>query len=431
MTLAGNDTELMNSPLAMAYSGHQFGHWVPILGDGRAHMLGQMKTYNDSLIDVQLKGSGRTNYSRGGDGRATLGSVLREYLISEAMAGLSIPTTRALAIIKTGDMVQRENIVSSAILVRTAASHIRVGTFQYASATQQVSVIKALADFVINQHFPEIEQDDDEYVALLNKVIEQQAELIAKWMLVGFIHGVMNTDNMSIVSETIDYGPCAFMDTFKSNRVFSSIDRYGRYAWDQQATIAVWNLNRLAETFLPLLDLKTKSAIVIVEEQLAKFTSKFNLFLQQGLIKKFGFHERTGKHLEFINDSLMMLSKQKIDFTLFFNYLTNVNKGDTEGLFLELFSDREKGIMWLNEWQKLKSDNPEIKLAMRQVNPVFIARNHQVEKAIRAAEDYGDYSLFKRFAKSLINPFEVSSDNEEFNFPPTPEEIITQTFCGT
>ena len=431
MTLAGNDTELMNSPLAMAYSGHQFGHWVPILGDGRAHMLGQMKTYNDSLIDVQLKGSGRTNYSRGGDGRATLGSVLREYLISEAMAGLSIPTTRALAIIKTGDMVQRENIVSSAILVRTAASHIRVGTFQYASATQQVSVIKALADFVINQHFPEIEQYDDKYVALLNKVIEQQAELIAKWMLVGFIHGVMNTDNMSIVSETIDYGPCAFMDTFKSNRVFSSIDRYGRYAWDQQATIAVWNLNRLAETFLPLLDLKTKSAIVIVEEQLAKFTSKFNLFLQQGLIKKFGFHERTGKHLEFINDSLMMLSKQKIDFTLFFNYLTNVNKGDTEGLFLELFSDREKGIMWLNEWQKLKSDNPEIKLAMRQVNPVFIARNHQVEKAIRAAEDYGDYSLFKRFAKSLINPFEVSSDNEEFNFPPTPEEIITQTFCGT
>ncbi|MAS81518.1 MAG: selenoprotein O and cysteine like protein [Legionellales bacterium] len=431
MTLAGNDTELMNSPLAMAYSGHQFGHWVPILGDGRAHMLGQMKTYNDSLIDVQLKGSGRTNYSRGGDGRATLGSVLREYLISEAMAGLSIPTTRALAIIKTGDMVQRENIVSSAILVRTAASHIRVGTFQYASATQQVSVIKALADFVINQHFPEIEQHDDKYVALLNKVIEQQAELIAKWMLVGFIHGVMNTDNMSIVSETIDYGPCAFMDTFKSNRVFSSIDRYGRYAWDQQATIAVWNLNRLAETFLPLLDLKTKSAIVIVEEQLAKFTSKFNLFLQQGLIKKFGFHERTGKHLEFINDSLMMLSKQKIDFTLFFNYLTNVNKGDTEGLFLELFSDREKGIMWLNEWQKLKSDNPEIKLAMRQVNPVFIARNHQVEKAIRAAEDYGDYSLFKRFAKSLINPFEVSSDNEEFNFPPTPEEIITQTFCGT
>ena len=431
MTLAGNDTELMNSPLAMAYSGHQFGHWVPILGDGRAHMLGQMKTYNDSLIDVQLKGSGRSNYSRGGDGRATLGSVLREYLISEAMAGLSIPTTRALAIIKTGDMVQRENIVSSAILVRTAASHIRVGTFQYASATQQVSVIKALADFVINQHFPEIEQHDDKYVALLNKVIEQQAELIAKWMLVGFIHGVMNTDNMSIVSETIDYGPCAFMDTFKSNRVFSSIDRYGRYAWDQQATIAVWNLNRLAETFLPLLDLKTKSAIVIVEEQLAKFTSKFNLFLQQGLIKKFGFHERTGKHLEFINDSLMMLSKQKIDFTLFFNYLTNVNKGDTEGLFLELFSDREKGIMWLNEWQKLKSDNPEIKLAMRQVNPVFIARNHQVEKAIRAAEDYGDYSLFKRFAKSLINPFEVSSDNEEFNFPPTPEEIITQTFCGT
>ena len=431
MTLAGNDTELMNPPLAMAYSGHQFGHWVPILGDGRAHMLGQMKTYNDSLIDVQLKGSGRTNYSRGGDGRATLGSVLREYLISEAMAGLRIPTTRALAIIKTGDMVQRENIAPSAILVRTAASHIRVGTFQYASATQQVSVIKALADFVINQHFPEIEQHDDKYVALLNKVIEQQAELIAKWMLVGFIHGVMNTDNMSIVSETIDYGPCAFMDTFKSNRVFSSIDRYGRYAWDQQATIAVWNLNCLAETFLPLLDLKTKSAIVVVEEQLAKFTSKFNLFLQQGMIKKFGFHQCTGKHLEFISDSLIMLSKQKIDFTLFFNHLTNVNKGDTEGLFLELFSDREKGIIWLNEWQKLKSDNPEIKLAMRQVNPVFIARNHQVEKAIRAAEDYGDYSLFKRFAKSLINPFEVSSDNEEFNFPPTPEEIITQTFCGT
>ncbi|MDB9751595.1 YdiU family protein [Gammaproteobacteria bacterium] len=429
--LAGNDADSISSPIAMAYSGHQFGHWVPILGDGRAHMLGQMKTNHGSLIDLQLKGSGRTNYSRAGDGRATLGSVLREYLISEAMAGLGIRTTRALAIIETGDMVQRTNIVPSAILVRTAASHIRVGTFQYASGTQQVSVVKALADFVINQHFPELEHYNDKYIRLLSVVINQQAELIAQWMLVGFIHGVMNTDNMSIVSETLDYGPCAFMDKFKPNRVFSSIDRYGRYAWDQQATIAIWNLNRLAETFIPLLELKTESAIAILEEQLAEFTSSFNTTLQQGMLKKFGFDQCSGVNSGFISDSLIMLSEEEIDFTLFFNYLTNVNKGKAEEPFLELFLDRKKGVAWLNEWRKLQSDNPETKVEMHSVNPVFIARNHQVEKAIRAAEDNGDYSVFNRFAKVLVNPFVVSSDNEEFISPPTPEEVVTQTYCGT
>jgi uncharacterized protein YdiU (UPF0061 family) len=431
MTLAGNNADPSNSPIAMAYSGHQFAHWVPVLGDGRAHMLGQMKTNVGSLIDVQLKGSGRTHYSRGGDGRATLGSVLREYLISEAMAGLGIPTTRSLAIVKTGDTVQRESITAGAILVRTAASHIRVGTFQYASATQDISVIKALADFVINQHFPELEQHNDKYLALLSEVVKQQAELIAQWMLVGFIHGVMNTDNMSIVSETIDYGPCAFMDTFKPNKVFSSIDRHSRYAWDQQANIAVWNLSRLAETLLPLLDLETESAVAVLEEQLAEFTPKFNFSLQQGMFKKFGFYQPVDKHSEFISDSLTMLSEQEIDFTLFFNYLTNVHKGDADEPLLELFSGRDKGIAWLTEWRQLKSDNPEIQIAMRRANPIFIARNHQVEKAIRAAEDNGDFSLFKRFAKSLVNPFEVSSDNEEFQLPPLPGEIVTQTFCGT
>jgi len=431
MTLAGNDADPISSPVAMAYSGHQFAHWVPLLGDGRAHMLGQMKSNVGSLIDVQLKGSGRTHYSRGGDGRATLGSVLREYLISEAMAGLGIPTTRSLAIIKTGDTVQREKITPGAILVRTASSHIRVGTFQYASDTQEISVIKALADFVINHHFPELEQHNDKYVALLSEVINQQAELVAQWMLVGFIHGVMNTDNMSIVSETIDYGPCAFMDTFKPNRVFSSIDRNGRYAWDQQANIAVWNLSRLAETLLPLLDLETESGVKVLEEQLAEFIPKFNFTLRQGMLKKFGFYQPADKHLEFTSDSLTMLSEQKIDFTLFFNYLTNLQKGDDDEPLLELFTERDKGIAWLNKWRHLKSDNPEIRIAMRRANPVFIARNHQVEKAIRAAEDNGDFSLFKRLAKSLANPFEVSPDNEEFQSPPLPEEIVTQTFCGT
>lgn len=429
--LTGNEVEQDHSPIAMAYSGHQFAHWVPVLGDGRAHMLGQMQTNTGALVDVQLKGSGRTYYSRGGDGRATLGSVLREYLISEAMAGLGIPTTRSLAVITTGDTVQRESILPGAILVRTAASHIRVGTFQYASATQDIKVIKSLTDFVINQHFPELEECEDKYVALLSEVVKQQAELIAQWMLVGFIHGVMNTDNMSIVSETIDYGPCAFMDTFNPNKVFSSIDRHGRYAWDQQANIAVWNLSRFAESLLPLLDLETESTVEVLEKQLAEFTPKFNFVLQQGMFKKFGFHQPTDKHSEFISNALMLLAEQQIDFTLFFNHLTKVHKGDADDPLLALFADQETGGAWLNEWQQLKSDNLETQRAMRRANPVFIARNHQVEKAIRSAEDDGDFSLFERLAKSLVNPYESTADNEEFQTQPLAEEIVTQTFCGT
>ncbi len=431
MNLAGNEVNTDNPAIAMAYSGHQFGHWVPVLGDGRAHMLGQIKTSAGSLIDVQLKGSGRTLYSRGGDGRATLGSVLREYLISEAMAGLGITTTRSLGVITTGDSVQREKSTPGAILVRTAASHIRIGTFQYASATQDINVIKALADFVIKQHFLELEENDDKYVALLSEVVKQQAELIAQWMLVGFIHGVMNTDNMSIISETIDYGPCAFMDTFKPNKVFSSIDSYGRYAWDQQPNIAVWNLTRLAETLLPLLNIKTESAAEVLEEKLDEFMPIFNSAFQQGMFKKFAFGQPSDKHATFAIDSLTTLSEQEIDFTLFFNYLTDIHQGNSDSRLLQLFSDRDKGTVWLNEWRQLKTDSPYTQLAMRQANPVIIARNHQVEKAIRAAEDNGDFNLFKRLAKSLINPFEDTTNNEEFYPPPLLEEVVTQTFCGT
>ena len=431
MTLAGNEIDSTNSPIAMAYSGHQFAHWVPVLGDGRAHMLGQMQTNTGALVDVQLKGSGRTHYSRGGDGLATLGSILREYLISEAMAGLGIPTTRSLAVITTGDSVQRERTFPGAILVRTAASHIRVGSFQYASATQDINVIKALADFVIQQHFPKLEEHEDKYVALLSEVTKQQAEMIAQWMLVGFIHGVMNTDNMSIVSETIDYGPCAFMDTFNPNKVFSSIDRHGRYAWDQQANIAVWNLSRFAESLLPLLDLETESAVKVLEEQLAEFTPQFNYALQQGMFKKFGFYQPTDKHSEFISNSLTQLAEQEIDFTLFFNHLTNVHKGDADGPLLALFSEQTKGSEWLNEWRQLQSDKSETQRVMRRANPVFIARNHQVEKAIRAAEDDGDYSLFEKLANALTNPYESSSENKEFQIPPLAKEVVTQTFCGT
>jgi uncharacterized protein YdiU (UPF0061 family) len=431
LNLAGNEINPENPPIAMAYSGHQFAHWVPVLGDGRAHMLGQMQITNGTLVDVQLKGSGRTHYSRGGDGRATLGSVLREYLISEAMAGFGIPTTRSLAVIMTGEKVQREKSGPGAILVRSAASHIRVGTFQYASATQDINVIKALADYVIKRHFPELDQDDAKYLTLLSEVVKQQAELIAQWMLVGFIHGVMNTDNMSIVSETIDYGPCAFMDTFKPNKVFSSIDRHGRYAWDQQSNIAVWNLARFAETLLPLLDLETDAAVEALEALLAKFIPKFNYALQQGMFKKFAFEQADDRHSAFIGESLATLSDQEIDFTLFFNYLTNVHQGNDDAPLLTLFSDREKGIEWLNKWRLLKSDKPESWLTMRQANPVFIARNHQVEKAIRAAEDNGDFTLFRHFAKALANPFEHSPDNAEFEAPPLADEIVTQTFCGT
>ncbi|MGF1768486.1 YdiU family protein [Enterovibrio makurazakiensis] len=440
--LAGNHDYAEQHPMAMGYAGHQFGHYSPQLGDGRAHMLGQLKTNNDQFIDVQLKGSGRTPYSRGGDGRATLGAVIREYLISEAMAGLKIPTTRTLAMMATGDKVMRDyQMVPGAIQVRTATSHIRVGSFQYAYAKLGASGVKALADFLITHHYPDVSEHEvsdnkNKYVALFEAICVRQANLIAQWMLVGFIHGVMNTDNMSLVGESIDFGPCAFMDEFKANKVFSSIDRESRYAWDQQANIGYWNLQRLAETFLPLFDDKfnedSDKAIEMAQAPLSVYVTVFQQAFQDGLKQKLGVTASTQDADDFINEALPTVAGESMDFTQFFDALTRVAQGDeSETQLLSLFSNQEKGEQWIARWHSVRDLSSESVKAMRAANPALIARNHQVEQAIEDAMERDDFALFHRLSQALKNPYSVSDDNRDLQAAPMPEQRVLRTFCGT
>jgi uncharacterized protein YdiU (UPF0061 family) len=430
--LAGNVVKDDNRPIAMAYSGHQFGQWVPVLGDGRAHMLGQMAAADGSAVDVQLKGSGRTAFSRRGDGRATLGAVLREYVVSEAMAGLGIPTTRSIAMLGTGEDVLRERAIPGAILVRSATSHIRVGTFQYAASTLDRSGIKALADFVIANHFPELAQTQRPYLELLDAVVERQASLIAQWMLVGFIHGVMNTDNVSIVGETIDYGPCAFMDEFQPKKVFSSIDQLGRYAWDQQASVGYWNLTRFAETLLPLLHVAEDKAAELAGELLGKVIPLFGDRYHSGLREKLGLTETTDEVTTFANTTLMTtLAGDDIDFTVFFDCLTRVAGGEAETLVLELFPNQPVGAAWLEQWHALRSKGAAAQATMRRANPAVIARNHRVEEAIDAALYDQDFEPFRRLCRVLVNPFKISVEDRELQTPPRPDERVKRTFCGT
>jgi uncharacterized protein YdiU (UPF0061 family) len=429
--LSGAATDPDTAPLALAYSGHQFGSWVPLLGDGRAHMLGQMST-SDGLIDVQLKGSGATAYSRGGDGRATQSSVLREYLISEAMAGLGIPTTGSLAIVATGDMVIREQPRPGAILVRTATSHIRVGSFQHARNNLDGAAVQALADHVIERNFPQLASRESPYEKLLVAVAEKQARLIAQWMLVGFIHGVMNTDNMSIVGETIDFGPCAFMDEFSPDKVFSSIDRQGRYAWGQQSSIGLWNLTRFAETLLPLFHDDTDSAVEIAKERLSIYQETFQRAFTGGFVQKLGLPEDfTTDGADFIQQTIQLLADSAIDFTVFFNELTRVANGAEANLVTQLFTDVKTGDQWFTDWTELRTGNPTAQAGMRTVNPVIIARNHQVERALGAAEADAEFEPFHQLAKALRNPFDESLLDSPFTEPPLPGERIVETFCGT
>jgi uncharacterized protein YdiU (UPF0061 family) len=431
--MSGNSVNDDNQPIALAYSGHQFGQWVPLLGDGRAHMLGQMVAADGSVIDVQLKGSGRTEFSRGGDGRAALGAVLREYVVSEAMAGLGIPTTRSIAVIGAGEDVIRERALPGAILVRTASSHIRVGTFQYASSTLDVHGVQALADFVITNHFPELEQMPYKYLELLDAVVERQASLVAQWMLVGFIHGVMNTDNMSIVGETIDYGPCACMDEFHPKKVFSSIDQFGRYAWDQQPSIAYWNLTRFSETLLPLLHETPAGAAELAGELIGEFEPLFRNAFHDGMRQKLGVSTNlnTDVVVTFTEITLTAMAENGMDFTVFFDRLTQVAAGETNSIVLELFANQHKGVSWLTQWRALRSERPDALASMRRANPAVIARNHRVEQAIDAAVEREDFDPFQRLCRALENPFEVGPADQELQTPPRPEERVTQTFCGT
>lgn len=419
-------------PVAMAYAGHQFGHWAPLLGDGRAHMLGQLSTAN-GMLDVQLKGSGRTPYSRGGDGRATLGAVLREYIVSEAMAGLGISSTRSLAVIATGDAMMREQPMPGAVLVRTAQSHIRVGSFQYAAANFGQEGVQALADFCLKHYFPELEATPSKYLALFSEIVERQAELIAQWMLVGFIHGVMNTDNMSIIGETIDYGPCAFMDEFNAAKVFSSIDQQGRYAWNKQPSMAYWNLAQLASSLMPLIHSDADEAELLIQASLDGFATTFNQALNTGMRRKFGIADTQTDDAvaAFIESALSLLAQHGVDYSLFFDGLTRCAENNQEAAVLGLFADESVAADWLASWRVVKAADAGSAAIMRRANPAIIARNHRVEQAIDAAVENNDFGLFRRLCAALKNPYEVSGDNADLQRPPRPTERVTQTFCGT
>lgn len=425
--LSGNKIPEGSIPLAQAYAGHQFGHFT-LLGDGRALLLGEHITPKGKRIDIQLKGSGRTPYSRGGDGKAALGPMLREYIISEAMNALNIPTTRSLAVTKTGEAVIRETYLKGAILTRVASSHIRVGTFQYARNWGTVEDIKKLADYTLKRHFKEIENEENPYLSLLKEVIKRQAELIAKWQLVGFIHGVMNTDNMIISGETIDYGPCAFMDTYDPETVFSSIDIYGRYAYKNQPNMAVWNLARFAETLLPLLSTDQDEAINLAEDALAEFSEIFKNNWISGMRAKLGIFNEEAEDEELIKNLLSIMQKYKADYTNTFRALTIDDLNGSEIFNSEEFKE------WYKMWQERLSRQDESKdlskKLMKSSNPAVIPRNHRVEEALEAAEK-GDYSVMDKLLDVLINPFEYSKDQEEYVKLPKPSSCKYKTYCGT
>ncbi|MEW9701747.1 YdiU family protein [Paenibacillus sp. SI8] len=426
--LAGNRIPEGALPLAQAYAGHQFGHFNR-LGDGRALLLGEQLTPQGIRVDIQLKGSGRTPYSRGGDGRAALGPMLREYIISEAMHALGIATTRSLAVVTTGDSVFRETEHPGAILTRVAASHLRVGTFQYASQYGSAEDLRALTDYTLQRHFPEISADGNRYLALLQEVIKRQADLIAKWQLVGFIHGVMNTDNMAISGETIDYGPCAFMDAYDPATVFSSIDKQGRYAYGNQPYIAAWNLARFAETLLPLLHDDEAQAVKLAEDAIASFSEFYHRKWFAGMRAKLGIFNEEPLDESLINDLLSMMQKYRADYTNTFLSLTFGKHEDTV-----LFGTAEFD-QWHELWQARLSRQQESIASshqlMRNSNPAIIPRNHRVEEALESAVDHGDYSVMERLLDVLSSPFAHSSEQADYSTLPEHSTRPYRTYCGT
>ncbi|MDF1825019.1 MAG: YdiU family protein [Verrucomicrobiales bacterium] len=428
--LSGNGVPEGAEPVAQAYAGHQFGGWVPQLGDGRAILLGELRHEDGSLRDLQLKGAGRTPYSRGGDGKAPLGPVLREYLVSEAMVALGVPTTRALAAVSTGELVYREESLPGAVLTRVASSHVRVGTFQFFYAREDVEALKTLADFVIERHYPEVAGEENPYPALLREVIKRQASLIARWMQLGFIHGVMNTDNMSVSGETIDFGPCAFMDTFHPETVFSSIDRQGRYAWINQPVAGSWNLARLAETLLPLFSEDRDEAVKIAEAEIHEFERIFNSAYFDGFADKLGIERDAENARALIERTLGLLAGSKLDFTVFFTCLTRFQESKDPADLPFAFEGDPDWSGWIDDWQELVADGGSGLERMRRSNPVVIPRNHQVEAAIEAAMQ-GDYSLFHRLNEALLNPYEEREEYRDLELPPQDDEKVVATFCGT
>ena len=425
--LVGNLVPSGAAPVAQAYAGHQFGGFVPRLGDGRALLLGELIDTAGQTRDIHLKGSGRTPFARGGDGLAAVGPMLREHVVSEAMHALGIPTTRSLAVVSTGSQVQRETVLPGAVLARVASSHLRVGSFQYAAITGDVDLVRRLADHAIARHHPAAAAAEHPYRALLEAVIGVQASLVARWMLVGFVHGVMNTDNMTISGETIDYGPCAFMEAYDPNTVFSSIDAWGRYAYGNQPTIAGWNLARFAETLLPLLADDVDQAIVIAQESLGSYPQRYDAAWSAGMGDKLGLAPETATEVvkPLTDELLVLLQESHIDFTSFFRILGQAARGDAEparGLFVDLAGfDR-----WLSRWRDLNLD-PE---SMDRANPVYIPRNHLVEEALTAATA-GDLQPLEQLMAALSAPYDERPGLQRYASPAPEDFGAYRTFCGT
>ncbi|AUM65028.1 MULTISPECIES: protein adenylyltransferase SelO [Brevibacillus] len=426
--LAGNRIPEGAFPIAQAYAGHQFGHFT-MLGDGRALLLGEQITPLGKRFDIQLKGSGKTAYSRRGDGRAALGPMLREYIISEAMHALGIPTTRSLAVVTTGETVIRETDLPGAILTRVADSHIRVGTFQYVLKWGTIDELRVLADYTLQRHFPEAEAGDNPYLSLLKEVIKRQASLIAKWQLVGFIHGVMNTDNMAISGETIDYGPCAFMDAYDPATVFSSIDIQGRYAYGNQPRIAAWNLSRFAETLLPLLHDDHEQAVKLAQDAISDFTELYRSNWIAGMRAKLGIGNEEKQDESLIEDLLTIMQKYRADYTNTFLALTFGRLEDT------VLSGTPEFAQWHEMWQARRGRQQGSKSTsyqlMQNSNPALIPRNHRVEEALESAVQQGDYSVMERLLIALSNPYTHSTEQAEYCTLPPQSAIPYRTYCGT
>ncbi len=422
------------TPVAQAYSGHQFGGFSPRLGDGRALLLGEVRDVQGRRRDLHLKGSGRTPFARGGDGKAAVGPMLREYVIGEAMHALGIPTTRALAVVATGEEVVRETMLPGAVLTRVAASHVRVGTFEYAALNGGPALVRRLADYAIARHHPHATAAENPYLALLESVVDVQASLIARWMHVGFIHGVMNTDNMTISGETIDYGPCAFMDAYDPATVFSSIDRGGRYAFANQPLIAQWNLARLAETLLPLVDDDTDTAIDRSVDVLRTFTARFDARWGGGMRTKLGLTDGLGEDEALIDDLLALMHAQGVDFTSCFRALSAALRGDPTRA-RSLFAEPAAFDAWARRWQAQLShegaDADATAAAMDAVNPIYIPRNHLVEDALQAATG-GDLEPFERLVAVIAEPMRERPGLEDYAAPaPSSFGCTYRTFCGT
>ena len=435
--VAGNAVPAGSEPLASVYAGHQFGGFNPQLGDGRAVLLGEVLSLEGRRFDLQLKGSGPTPYSRGGDGRSPIGPVLREYIVSEAMHRLGVPTTRALAAATTGEMVQRDRFLPGAVLARVASSHIRIGSFEYFAARRDSESLQLLSHHVIDRHYPDANKSANPILAMLEAIISQQARLMAHWQLLGFIHGVMNTDNMLVCGETVDYGPCAFMDQFNPDQVFSSIDHAGRYAYRQQPAIAHWNLSILAQALLPILDNDQERAVEQAQQAINTFPDQFLQANTQGMAHKLGLQTLEGPDTALVEDLWQLMAEHELDFTLTFRRLADLadERPGADDSVAELFEFPDSLQPWLTRW-RMRLEQESISSADRQAsmyrtNPVFIPRNHLVEAAIASATDKDDLSTFNQMVDTLENPYQYRKALALFATPPEPDQVVTQTFCGT